>query len=57
MSEKTETLGVSKITRNYQISVPQDMRKELGLKIGDYLAFVKEENKIMEDHLCSVLIS
>lgn len=38
--------AITKVTRNFQISVPQEIRKALNLKIGDYIAFNKEEKKI-----------
>lgn len=28
-----------KITRNYQVTIPESVRKELGMKEGDYVSF------------------
>ena len=39
--------GVSKITRGFQVSIPPEVRKKLKIKIGDYLAFVEEEGKMI----------
>lgn len=30
-------MGISKVTRNYQISLPRDVRAELNIKIGDVM--------------------
>jgi antitoxin PrlF len=40
-----------KVTRKYQVTIPENVRTELGVKIGDKL-IVKSENKriIMEPH-------
>jgi len=35
--------GVSKLTRNYRVSIPPEVREKLNLKIGDYIAFFEEE--------------
>lgn len=34
-------------TRGFQVSLPPEVRKKLKLRIGDYLAFVEENGKIM----------
>jgi len=38
---KEEELGVSKITRHNQVTLPEKVRSELKVKEGDYLGFVK----------------
>ncbi|MFX1251892.1 MAG: AbrB/MazE/SpoVT family DNA-binding domain-containing protein [Promethearchaeota archaeon] len=43
----SKTLGVSKMTRNYQASIPPDVREDLGLKVGDFIGFVREDDKIV----------
>lgn len=30
-------MGISKVTRNYQISLPRDVRAQLNIKIGDVM--------------------
>lgn len=51
-------MGVSKITRNFQVTIPEDIRKLKGYKQGDELVFlmdngevklVKKESKIIEE--------
>jgi AbrB family looped-hinge helix DNA binding protein len=37
-------MSVSKITRNYQVTIPQDVREAEGLQVGDNVAFVVEGN-------------
>ncbi len=49
-------MGISKITRNYQITLPKDVRKIVGLKEGDEVMLTVEEGKITiikstEDHI------
>ncbi|MGB9659182.1 MAG: AbrB/MazE/SpoVT family DNA-binding domain-containing protein [Nitrososphaerales archaeon] len=39
MSE--ELLGTSKVTRNYQITLPKKVREELKVREGDLLGFIK----------------
>ncbi|MFX0013910.1 MAG: AbrB/MazE/SpoVT family DNA-binding domain-containing protein [Promethearchaeota archaeon] len=44
----TSPVGVSKITRNFQVSIPPNIREKLKLKLGDYIAFiVKDEDVII----------
>ena len=40
-------MGISKITRNYQITLPKDVRSIAGLKEGDEVMFVIEDGKIL----------
>ncbi len=35
-------LGSSKITRQYQISIPSDVRAKLELALGDHIIFVED---------------
>jgi len=39
-------MGISKITRNYQITLPKDVRKVAGLKEGDEVTILIEGDKI-----------
>ena len=33
-----------KVTRKYQVTIPRKVREELGIKLGDEIEFVKNEN-------------
>lgn len=39
-------MGISKITRNYQITLPKDIRELKHLKVGDKILFVVDGDKI-----------
>ncbi|MEK6915878.1 MAG: AbrB/MazE/SpoVT family DNA-binding domain-containing protein [Nanoarchaeota archaeon] len=39
-------MGISKITRNYQITLPKDVRRVAGLKEGDEVTILIEGDKI-----------
>ncbi|MFX0093554.1 MAG: AbrB/MazE/SpoVT family DNA-binding domain-containing protein [Candidatus Hodarchaeota archaeon] len=43
----TKTLGVSKITRSFQISIPPEVREKLSVDVGDFIAFDENENRII----------
>ncbi len=36
-----------KVTRKYQVTIPSEVRKKLGIKIGDLLAVKEEGGKII----------
>ncbi|CAB49041.1 AbrB/MazE/SpoVT family DNA-binding domain-containing protein [Pyrococcus abyssi] len=38
-------MGITKVTRNYQITIPSDVRKKLGIKVGDVLIIEIEDGK------------
>ena len=40
-------MGISKITRNYQITLPKDVRKVVGLREGDEVVFTIEDGKVV----------
>ncbi|PIN75342.1 hypothetical protein COV18_04095 [Candidatus Woesearchaeota archaeon CG10_big_fil_rev_8_21_14_0_10_37_12] len=40
------TMGISKITRNYQVTLPKDIREIKDLNVGDKVLFVLEGDKI-----------
>lgn len=42
-----KTLGVSKITKNYQVSIPPDVRELLTVSVGDYVVFEKKEELVI----------
>ncbi len=39
-------MGITSVTRNYQITIPKDIRETRGIKIGDKIVFSIEGNKI-----------
>ena len=39
-------MGISKITRNFQITLPKDVRELKNFHVGEKLMFVVEEDKI-----------
>ncbi len=39
-------MGITKITRNYQITLPKDIRKMISLKEGDEIMFIVEDDKV-----------
>ena len=41
------TMSVVKVTRNYQITIPAEIRNKLGIKEGDYLRVDIEDDKIV----------
>jgi AbrB family looped-hinge helix DNA binding protein len=36
-----------KVTRNYQVTIPASVRKNLGVKVGDVLVAGSEDNRII----------
>ncbi len=44
-----------KVTRSYQITIPADIRRELGIEIGDELAVRVEKGKIIFEKVESEL--
>jgi AbrB family looped-hinge helix DNA binding protein len=39
-------MGIAKVTTNYQVTIPKDIRRIHGIKIGDTVLFAIEGNKI-----------
>jgi len=39
-------IGSSKVTKRYQVTVPDDARKILKISVGDTLAFVEENGRV-----------
>ena len=44
---KREFLGSTRVSTGYQITVPRDLRKYLGIKRGDKILFWLEGDKIV----------
>ena len=42
-----DSVGISKITRKFQATIPKTVRKQLGLDSGDLVVFVKVQNEIV----------
>ncbi|MCD6373798.1 MAG: AbrB/MazE/SpoVT family DNA-binding domain-containing protein [Thermococcus sp.] len=40
-------MSLTKVTRNYQITIPSDVRKKLGIKVGDILLVEVEDGKVV----------
>ena len=40
-------MGITKVTRNYQITLPADIREVLGIKVGDKIVVVSEGDGAM----------
>lgn len=39
-------MGISKITRNYQVTLPQDVREIKRFRVGEKVLFLIEGNKV-----------
>jgi|Deesub1362A_J573_1020465.scaffolds.fasta_scaffold12631_1 AbrB family looped-hinge helix DNA binding protein len=40
-------MGTVKVTRNYQITIPKDIRKKLGIEVGDVLRVEVEGDRVL----------
>lgn len=40
-------MGTVKVTRNYQITIPKDIRKKLGIEVGDVLCVEVEGDRVL----------
>ena len=40
-------MGISKITRNYQVTLPKDVRKVVGVKEGDEVMFIVNGSRVL----------
>ena len=40
-------LGASKVTARYQVTIPEDVRNKMKIKIGQTLVFSEEDGKII----------
>jgi len=39
-------IGSSKVTAKFQVTIPEEVRKLLSIRIGDHIAFAEENGKI-----------
>ena len=39
-------MGIAKVTRNYQVTIPQDVRKLHDIRIGDTVLFAIERERV-----------
>jgi len=39
-------MGIAIVTRNFQLTIPKDVREVQGIKIGDKVLFSVENNKV-----------
>ncbi|MEK6928372.1 MAG: AbrB/MazE/SpoVT family DNA-binding domain-containing protein [Nanoarchaeota archaeon] len=39
-------MGIAKITRNFQVTLPKDVRKIVGVKEGDEVLFIVDGNNV-----------
>jgi len=39
-------IGSSKVTAKFQVTIPEEVRQALGIRIGDVIAFAKENGKV-----------
>jgi len=44
MSKKI--IGASKVSSKFQVTIPEDVRKTLGIAVGDTIAFVLENGRV-----------
>ena len=40
-------MAVSRVTRNYQVTVPREIRELAGVKVGDTLLFAREGDEVV----------
>lgn len=50
-------MAVSRVTRNFQVTVPREIRELAGIKEGDTLLFVKEGDEILLKRINKELLS
>jgi len=46
-NRKCEKMYVARVTRKGQVTIPKEIREKLGIKEGDYVAFIIEDNKVI----------
>lgn len=40
-------MGIAKVTRNFQVTIPKDARKLVNIKVGDTILFSPENEKMV----------
>jgi antitoxin PrlF len=50
-------MAVSRVTRNYQVTVPREVREIIDIKVGDTLLFVKEGEDVVLKKIDKDLLS
>ena len=40
-------MAVSRVTRNYQVTVPREIRELVDIKVGDMLLFIREGEEVV----------
>ncbi len=40
-------MAVSRVTRNYQVTVPREIRELAGIKVGDTVLFARDGDEVM----------
>ena len=40
-------MGIAKITRNYQVTLPRDIRKVISVREGDEIMFIVEDDRVL----------
>ena len=47
MSKDPTLIGASKVTSRGQITIPQELREKYGIKPGDIIYFLEEDDKLI----------
>lgn len=50
-------MAVSRVTRNYQVTVPREIRELAGIKVGDTMLFTKEGDDVVLKRIDKDLLS
>ena len=50
-------MAVSKVTRNYQVTVPREVRELANINVGDTILFIKEGEEVMLRRIDKDLLS
>lgn len=50
-------MAVSRVTRNYQVTVPREIRELAGIRVGDMVLFVREGDEVVLKRIDKDLLS